>query len=156
MSFSVKQLLAVVLIISAGFAALANADKVIVNSMTQFAVLIVLVLVAYGNWVSDQEARAFRIGFLAWGGIYFLFHVVMPGNYLNLGTDWLLYPLLNTLQPEVYERDSQGVITGVHGGLQHRFLLIGHRSLTLFVGLIGGWVTVYFYRKRQRMLEKQA
>ena len=31
---------------------------------------------------------------------------------------------------------------------------IGHSLFLLFFGLVGGWVTVYFYRKRQRMLAK--
>jgi nitrate reductase NapE component len=33
-----------------------------------------------------------------------------------------------------------------------RFLYIGRCLFALLLGLIGGWVTVYFYHKRQRML----
>ena len=35
----------------------------------------------------------------------------------------------------------------------NRFDTIGQSLIALILGLVGGWVTVYFYRKRQRMRE---
>jgi hypothetical protein len=32
----------------------------------------------------------------------------------------------------------------------------GHLLLSLLFGLVGGWVTVYFYRQRQRMLNQRS
>lgn len=151
MSFSVKQLFVVVLVISAGLAALANADKPFVAAVMRLSILAVLVIVAYSIWTSEGEPRAFRIGFLSWGGLYFLLHVVLDVESLHFGTRSLLSPLLK-LQPDVFERDTQGVITGVHGSLYDQFFRIGHCLFALLFGLIGGWVTVYFYRKRQQML----
>ena len=151
MVFSLKQLLAIVLVVSVGLAALANADKPLIVGVVRLLTLMVLVLAAYSVWTSEREARAFRIGFVCWGGVYFLIHVAPRIGDLNLGTDMVLSPILGILQPDAFERDRQGVITGVHETLYAQFFYIGHCLLTFLFGLIGGWVTVYFYRKRQRM-----
>jgi hypothetical protein len=77
---------------------------------------------------------------LLWAGIYYLLFVVIQTDRIDLGTEMLLTRLgvqLDRSSPRfawaLYERT-------------------GHLLISIVSGVIGSWVTVYFYRKRQRML----
>lgn len=153
MAFNVKQLLVCVAVVAFALAALVMANKPYVTSLGRFATIGFHVFMSYEIWTTEGERRAFRVGFLACGCVYFLFHVVLNVDALNFGTATLISPLLTVIHPDVYVRDSQGTITGIHGILYENFFLVGHCFLTLLFGVIGGWITVYFYRKRQKLLD---
>jgi hypothetical protein len=72
-----------------------------------------------------------------------LLFVVIQTDRIDLGTEMLLSRMARHLaltSPRfswaLYER-------------------IGHLLVSLVSGVIGSWVTVYFYRKRQRMLARR-
>ena len=156
MSFSIKQLLIFVFLVATGTVALANAENYFAANMVRLATTFVLILTAYGIWSSVGETRVFRVGFLCWCGIYFLLHVVLDVKNLNIGTSYFVSKLSAILEPGIYERNAQGRITGIHGALLDRFELIAHSLFSLLFGLIGGWITLYFYRRRQRVLGRSS
>ena len=95
---------------------------------------------AYGVWLSEGETRAFRVGFLGW---VTLFWVLMFWRY-DIGVDTLIGFANDMLHPK-----------NPVGNWINPYFQIGRCFLSLLFGLIGGWVTMYFYRKRQRMLKKR-
>lgn len=155
MSYSTKQLFGVMLVIAVGLVALASADKEIIATIARQAVMVVLVIAAYGIWASQGETRAFRIGFVIWAGCYYLLHVVLNVGGLRFSTSYLLSVLRPTLLPGAYIRDPSGTVTRVHGSWFDNYDVIGHSFFSILFGLVGGMVTAYFYRKRQRMLSDQ-
>jgi hypothetical protein len=151
MSFSIKHLLLIIALLALGLVALANSDRRLVIEAVQVSMIAIFVLTSYGIWISYGATRAFRSGFLVWASLYFLFHCLVSVEHLDLRTSRLLGPFLTVFHPNVYTYDSQGTRTGVHGTIMRQYYFVGHSLLALAFGLIGGWVTVYFYRKRQRM-----
>jgi hypothetical protein len=137
-AISVKQLLIVVVYVSVALVTLANAGKGYAHEIAQLLTLSTLIAIAYGIWTSVGEARAFRAGFVGWGSVYFLLFVVIQTRWIDIGAGELLRALRNPIMS-----DPNGAM---------EFRMIGDEFLSLLFGLIGGWVTVYFYRKRQRML----
>jgi len=137
MAFSVKQLLVFMLIAGLGMGALANADRPFANESVNLLTVGVLLLMAYGVWVSEDEIRAFRIGFLCWVA---LFWCTIKWPY-NIGADRAISVANEFLRP-----------SGPVSDWINSYYVIARCLLSLLAGFIGGWVTVYFYRKRQLML----
>ena len=141
MAISVKQLLVSILFVCFAIAALINHDRAFMLEFVKIVTFGTLVVMAYGIWASAGEHRAFCAGFLLWGGLYYLLFVVIQTKRLDLGTDILLLRLGRRLDH-----------AGFSWALYER---TGHLLLSILFGLIGGWVTVYFFRKRQRMLSQR-
>jgi hypothetical protein len=139
-AISVKQLLILAVYVSVALATLANAGKGLSHEVAQLITLGTLIAIAYGIWTSSGETRAFRVGFVIWGSVYFLLFVVIQTRWIDIGAGELLRVLRNQMVP-----DPNGAF---------EFRMIGDEFLSLLCGLIGGWVTVYFYRKRQRILRQ--
>jgi hypothetical protein len=164
MAFNVKQLLIGVAVAAIGLAALINADRPLIAEFANLFTLVTLIVLGYGVWTTEGDERAFRCGFVGWGGIYFVATkwwsiVVIFGTYqmLALASHALLPERITKLRGtspvpllgnEPYEQ--------AYSDWLNRFDTIGQCLITLLFGLIGGWVTVYFYRKRQRMQRTQA
>jgi hypothetical protein len=96
-----------------------------------------LVVMSYGVWAFLGEKRAYCAGFLVWGGLYYVAYIVLESRRVDLGTDTLILWLGRQLETgrimwAVYEK-------------------IGHLLMSLLLGWIGGWVTVFFYRVRQHL-----
>ena len=155
MSFSIKQLLLGMAVVAVALAALLTAHKPFVATLVRLATLSISILLAYGIWTSDRETRAFRIGFLCWGGVFFLSNVLIQTKMLDLGVDDLADQLVGWFYPDEFQFSRTGTIIGVTSGggtwLLRDFKLIFQCIVSLLLGFIGGWVTVYFYRKRQKM-----
>jgi hypothetical protein len=140
MAVSIKQLLVSILFVGFAISALLNHERAYMLEFVKLATFGTLVVMAYGVWATAGEDRAFCAGFLLWGGFYYLLFVVLQTDRIDLGTEMLLARLgtqLDLTSPRftwaLYEKT-------------------GHLLISLVSGVIGSWVTVYFYRKRQRML----
>jgi hypothetical protein len=135
MSLSVKQFLLLILFVAFAMAALLNSERTFMIELVKLVTLLTLVLMAYGVWSNIGERRAYCAGFLIWGGVYYVLFVVVRTHRIDVGTDtflsWL-YLWMNTgrIMWAVFEKT-------------------GHLLFSLFFGIIGAWVTVYFYRRRQ-------
>jgi len=141
MAVSLKQFLFLILFAAFALAALLNSERAFMLELVKFTTFSTLVAMAYGIWANAGERRAYCIGFLLWGGIYYALFVVVQAKRIDLGLDNLLLWL-----GQLLDRAYQGrIIWAVYEKT-------GHLLLSLLLGIIGGWVTVYFYRKRQRML----
>ena len=143
MAVSVKQLLVSILFVGFAISALLNHERAYMLEFVKLAVFGTLVAMAYGIWATAGEDRAFCTGFLLWGGLYYLLFVVIQTDRVDLGTEMLLMRLgkqLDLPSPRftwaLYERT-------------------GHLLISMVSGVIGSWVTVYFYRKRQWMLARR-
>jgi hypothetical protein len=165
MAFSVKQLLFSMAVVAFGVAALVNADKPFVFQLFDLLTLAILIAIAYGAWIHQGAQRAYRIGFLCWAALYYWF---VKGGF-DVGAGEVIDYAARVFGPERpsagygyggYSVQSDGLFdepppsrTGYGSyGWYTGFRSIGHSMLLLFFGLVGGWVTVYFYRKRARML----
>ncbi len=138
MAISVRQLLVTVLFSCFALAALINHERTFMLEFVKIVTFGALVAMAYGAWAGAGENRAFCAGFVLWGGLYYLLFVVIQTERFDLGTDVLLLRLGRRLD---------------HAGFSWAlYEKTGHLLLSILFGLVGGWVTVYFYRKRQRML----
>jgi hypothetical protein len=161
MAFSIKHLLFCISVLAIGLVAMFSQDKPILGKLFDLLTLGILIGVAYGAWLSTGESRAFRVGFLCWALLYFflfkkIFDVgiadLVSSAYreLNNRANFGALPQNFTLpQPSVFS--ERGVVDFTYP----KFYLTCHSLSLLLVGLIGGWVTVFFYRKRQRTLAQQ-
>ena len=141
MAISVKQLLVSILFVGFAISALLNHERAYMLEFVKLATFGTLVAMAYGIWASAGEDRAFCTGFLLWGGLYYLLFVVIQTEHFDLGTDILLSRLARPL-------DHVGFAWALYEKT-------GHLLISLVSGVIGSWVTVFFYRKRQRMLAQR-
>jgi hypothetical protein len=138
MAISVKQLLLSVLFVGFAIAALLNHERPYMLEFVKLVTVGTLIMMAYGIWASAGESRAYCAGFLLWGGLYYLLFVVMETRRIDVGTDMLLRRLAMRL-------DQSGFAWALYEKT-------GHLLLSLLFGVVGSWVTVYFYRKRRRIL----
>jgi hypothetical protein len=143
MAVSVKHFLLLILFAGFALAALLNSERAVMLETVKLVTFVTLVLMAYGVWASAGEQRAYCAGFVLWGGLYYLLFVVIQTQRIDLGTDHLLLWLAHRLD----RLTQRQMIIAVYEKT-------GHLLLSILFGLIGGWVTVYFYRKRQRMLNR--
>jgi len=140
MAFSIKQLLFCIAVVAFALVAVLN-DEPILGKLFDLLTLGILIATAYGAWLSHGELRAFRVGFLCWAVLYFL----LVKKTFDVGVHDLIGRAYRAIQPP-----SQAPIQFVY--LFHNFHSVCHSLFLLLLGVIGGWVTVYFYRKRQRAL----
>jgi hypothetical protein len=141
MALSLKQFLLLILFAAFALAALLNSERTFMIETVKLVTFATLVLMAYGVWANVGESRAYCIGFLLWGGIYYALFVVMRSHRIDFGTERLLL----WLGPKL---DSGRIMWAV-------FEKTGHLLFSLFFGIVGAWVTVYCYRRRQRALTRR-
>jgi hypothetical protein len=140
MALSLKHFLLLILFAAFALAALTHSERAWMLELVKFATFGALVVMACGIWAYAGERRAFRAGFVLWGGAYYLFYVIVQSRPIDLGTDRIINWLFWKLEPgrgiwAVFEKSS-------------------HLLFSLLFGIIGGWVTVYFYHERQRRLRR--
>jgi hypothetical protein len=140
MALSLKHFLLLILFAAFALAALTHSERAYMLEIVKFVTFGTLVVMAYGIWGYADERRAFRAGFVLWGGAYYLLYVVVQSRPIDLGTD----ALLNWLG---WRLEQGRVIWAVYEKA-------GHLLLSLFFGIVGGWITVYFYRQRQHRLSR--
>jgi hypothetical protein len=136
MAISIKQLLVSILFIGFAIAALLNHERAYMLEFVKLATFGTFVVMAYEAWASAGERRAFYIGFLLWGGLYYLLYVVLQTERIDLGTDMLLLRFGGLLDHgrfcwALYEKT-------------------GHLLLSRVLGVDGRWVTVFFFSNRPR------
>jgi hypothetical protein len=136
MAIGLKQFLLLILLAGFALAALTNSERPFMIELVKLITIGALVVMAYGVWAFLGEKRAYCAGFLLWGGFYYVAYIVLESRRVDLGTDTLILWLGRRLETgrimwAVYEK-------------------IGHLLISLLLGLIGGWVTVFFYRIRRR------
>jgi hypothetical protein len=139
MALSLKHFLLLVLFACFALAALTHSERAYMLEIVKFVTFAALVVMAYGIWAYDGERRAFRIGFVLWGGAYYFLYVVIHSRPIDLGTDRLVNWLFWKLEPG--------------RGIWAVFEKASHLLFSLFFGIVGGWVTVYFYRQRRLSLD---
>jgi hypothetical protein len=156
MAFGIKHVLLAIAVVAIGLAALLNAGTPFVSESFSLFTLVVLIGAAYGIWMSNGETRAFRIGFVAWSALYYW----LFSRTFDIGTGRLLYLASIALGRQQTTSEANDDLFGTpfqapspYVDFQQGFTSIGHCLFLLIFGLIGGCVTVYFYRKRQRMQE---
>jgi hypothetical protein len=140
MALSLKHFLLLILFAAFALAALTHSERAWMLEIVKFVTFGALIVMAYGIWAYAGERRAFRAGFVLWGGAYYLFYVIVQSRPIDLGTDRMINWLFWKLEPgrgiwAVFEKSS-------------------HLLFSLLFGIIGGWVTVYFYRRRERTLRQ--
>ena len=154
-----------VLIVCVGLAALMNADGRFASECISLLTLAIIVFCAYSIWINCDEPRAFFVGFVCWSVIYGTVFCWRSDFRLNIGTDEVLYLAAKAIAQEPRQTDRPAAESGLEDlfgppPLQpdsyERFSSIGHNLFAILFGLIGGWVTVYFYRKRQRVLRRHS
>jgi hypothetical protein len=161
MAFSIKQLLFCVAVLAFGLVAMLSEDNAVLGHLFDLLTLGVLIGMAYGAWLSAGETRAFRVGFLCWSLLYFflfkkIFDVgiadLISGGYLDL----IVHAFTTGGIPQGMKIPEPPVFSqrGVGAYLYPNFHLVFHSLLLLLLGIIGGWVTMFFYRKRQRILDQ--
>jgi hypothetical protein len=138
MSFSLKQFLLLVLFVGFALAALMNSEQAFMIELVKLVTFLTLVLMAYGIWANVGQRRAYCAGFLLWGGIYYTLFVVLRTPRIDIGTDTFILWLGHKLE-------SGRIIWAVYEKTAHLLL-------SLLLGIIGAWVTVFFYRMRVRIL----
>jgi hypothetical protein len=156
MAFSLKHLLFAMLIVAVGLAALMNADRHLVAEFFNLLTLAVIINSGYCIWISRGEDRAFHCGFTGWAGVYFLASRWFRITVLS-GTHEIIDVISRTFWPPriplVGLHDTPRLST--QAAWINGFHSIGHCLFALVLGLIGGWVTVHFYRKRRQMLTQR-
>jgi hypothetical protein len=140
MALSLKHFLLLVLFAAFSLAALTHSERAWMLEIVKFATFGTLVVMAYGVWAYAGERRAYRVGFVLWGGMYYLLYVVIQSRLIDLGTDRLINWMFWKLEPG--------------RGIWAVFEKTSHLFFSLLLGIIGGWMTVYFYRERRRRLRK--
>jgi hypothetical protein len=162
MAFSIKQLLFSMAVVAFGLVALLSGFKPLLGYLFDLLTLGILIGMAYGAWMSTGESRAFRLGFLCWGVLYFLLFKKIFDVGLSDLVSRAFRGLLNLIWgesggvPQDWTLPEPPILSerGTVDFEYSNFYITCHSLLLLLIGLIGGWVTVYFYRKRVRMLAK--
>jgi hypothetical protein len=156
MAFSIKQLLFSMAVAAFGLVAMLSEYRTVLGKVFDGLTLVILVAIAYGAWLFTGERRAFRVGFLCWAVLYFL----LFKQTFDVGISDLANLVRRAVQAQSFVASQSAAIDG--GGFTGSFWPIPHSNfypafhtlLLLLLGLIGGCVTVYFYRKRERKLAK--
>jgi hypothetical protein len=156
MAFSIKQLLFCMAVIAFGLTALANARFLFMGELVDLVTLGLLITVAYSAWTTLGEKRAYRIGFLCWSLLY----VWLTNKSFDFGQmeliELLCRPLGYDASLPVFDDDPFGELGTEANNWVHNLISIGNCLILLLFGLVGGWLTVYFYRKRQRLQQTKA
>lgn len=159
MSFSIKQLLVFIAFAAVGLVSLANANKPIFPKLVDLIALATLVFMAYGIWLQKGEVRAFKSGFVLWSVVYFRLYKqtfdIGIDRVLEImaATSWKMQTASNSEKSELTFATEQLSPRDVW---EYSTYAMGHSMLMRLFGLIGGWTTVYLYRKRQKMQAKRS
>jgi hypothetical protein len=140
MALSLKHFLLLILFAGFALAALTHSERAYMLEIVKFATFATLVVMGYGVWAYAGERRAYRAGFVLWGGAYYLLYVIIESRPIDLGTDRLVNWLFWKLEPG--------------RGIWAMFEKTSHLLFSLLFGIAGGWVTVYFYRQRRGRLAR--
>ncbi|HEX2475899.1 MAG TPA: hypothetical protein VHK01_14205 [Lacipirellulaceae bacterium] len=161
MAFSIKQLLFSMAVVAFGLVAMLSEYRPHLGKLFDLLTLGILIAVAYGVWLASGERRAFRIGFLCWALLYFF----LFKKTLDVGISELITRAYRAVsQPVVVlppGTGGGGIAGGGFGGggawpiPYGNFAPVFHSMFLLLLGVIGGWVTVYVYRKRERMVARR-
>jgi hypothetical protein len=141
MAFSTKHLLFCMAVVAFGVMAMFS-DSSVVGQLFELLTLAVLIATAYRAWLSHGELRAFRVGFLCWAVLYFL----LVKRTADFGVNDLIGRAFRAFHPT-----NAGQQPWVF--YDPNFSQVCHSLILLLFGLIGGWVTVYLYRKHRRVHE---
>jgi hypothetical protein len=156
MSFSIKQLLLLVAFVAFGLTALANARFLFMGELVDLVTLGLLITIAYSAWATHGEKRAYRIGFLCWSLLY----VWATNKSFDFGQleliELLCRPLGYDASLPIFDDDPFADLGTEGNNWVHNLISIGDCLLLLLFGLVGGWVTVYMYRKRLQMQQTTA
>jgi hypothetical protein len=156
MAFSIKHLRFSIAVVAFGLVAMLSEYRPILGKLFDLLTLGILIATAYGIWLASGERRAFRVGFLCWALLYFY----LFKRTFSVGISELIAYAYRVVQPPpviVFPRGTGGGGFAGGGGMvfpHANFVPVFHSMFLLLLGLVGGWVTVYFYRKRERMLAK--
>jgi hypothetical protein len=142
MALSLKHFLLLVLFAGFALAALTHSERAYMLEIVKFVTFGTLVVMAYGTWAYAGQRRAYRAGFVLWGGAYYVLYVIIQSRPIDLGTDRLVNWLFWKLEPG--------------RGIWAVFEKTSHLLFSLAFGIIGGWVTVYFYRRRRALRRNNA
>jgi len=166
MSFSIRQLIVFTSVVAICLTALANASRPLVPGLMQMFLFAVLASFAYGAYLTSGEKRAFRVGFLGWVVAMGTFGMTGAGNPYGL-----LQTAFNAVAPVFKPNEfSNSPPTQVSSSRLYRIGLsreyppseyewedsitkVGYCLIPMIWGFIGGWVTVFVYRKRERRLK---
>jgi hypothetical protein len=164
MAFSIKQLLFSTAVVAFGLVTMLSEYRPLLGRLFDLLTLGILIAMAYGVWLASGERRAFRVGFLCWALLYFyLFKKTFSVGIAEL----INYAFRAVQPPPEFTRGyggyggggmTGGAYSGTYGGgggIQFpygNFTPAFHSMFLLLLGVIGGFVTVYFYRKRASML----
>jgi hypothetical protein len=141
MAFSVKQFLLLILFVGFALAALLNSERTFMLEFVKLVTFLALVFMAYGAWAYAGDTRAYCSGFVLWGGFYYLMFVVIQSRRWDFGVENLLLWL-----GQLLDRMTSGQI------IWAVYEKTGQLLLSILFGIIGGWVTVHFYRQRRKRL----
>jgi hypothetical protein len=159
MAFSIKQLLFSMAVVAFGLVAMLSEYKLLLGKLFDLLTLGILIAMAYGVWLSSGERRAFRIGFLCWALLYFY----LFKRTFSVGISELIAYAYRAVRPPIVISPTFGgggtSGGGFGGGVQFpygNFTPVFHSMFLLILGVVGGWVTVYFYRKRASELARRS
>lgn len=150
MRFSMKSLLVASALVAAGCAALFYPNEYLTTGFST-ATLGVILLALTAAVVSRGATRAYWAGFAIFGGVYFLaaFYGDLQPNYPNVYTFRLITSdvlssidgWLNKLRPG---RGASCDLTDLAVTMP-----IGHSVFTMILGLLGGAVAEWLYRRHE-------
>jgi hypothetical protein len=171
MAFSIKQLLFSMAFVAFGLMAMLSEYRPLLGKLFDLLTLGILIAMAYGVWLSSGERRAFRVGFLCWALLYFY----LFKKTFSVGISELINYAFRVVQPPPvipggFGRGAYGgggMAGGAYGGGGYgggafsgsyygNFTPVFHSMFLLLLGIVGGWLTVYFYRKREQMLARRS
>jgi hypothetical protein len=160
MAFSIKQLLFSTAVVAFGLVAMLSEYRPLLGKLFDLLTLGILIAMAYGIWLSGGEHRAFRVGFLCWALLYFY----LFKKTFSVGISELIAYAYRVVRPPIVISPAFGGGGtgggGFGGGGMHfpygNFTPVFHSMFLLLLGLVGGWVTVYFYRKRASELARRS
>jgi len=164
MAFSIKHLLFSTAVVAFGLVTMLSEYRPLLGKLFDLLTLGILIAMAYGVWLASGERRAFRVGFLCWALLYFY----LFKKTFSVGISELINYAFRVVQsqPE-FTRGyggyggggmAGGAYSGYGGGgfmgggagnvfPYGNFIPVFHSMFLLLLGVVGGWMTVYFYRK---------
>jgi hypothetical protein len=150
MRYSTKSLFLTFTLVAAGCAAIFYPNEYLITGFFT-ATLAILMFALAAAAVGRGTVRAYWIGFVVFGGVYFLaaFYGDLQPNYRNeytyrLVTSELLTLVDGWLNELRAERGLNFSFTALHVTLP-----IGHAVSTVLLGLLGGGVTEWLFRREK-------
>lgn len=117
--------------------------------------LSMLVAASFAAWYSDGLERAFFSGFaiVAWSYFAIIYLPAFSEIKKHLLTNEAFDPLIEVIRPDSVERNSQGVVTGVYGGIIDQCRGILHCLAADLLGMaMGAFAAAMAHRRELRRL----